>query len=360
MVESNHLTNKELNRREIEERNIILKSKPLRLGVAITDKCNLNCWMCPSSTQNAQYILSKSAINKIKEIAPYLEVIYWQGGEIFYAEYLKDVFREMADYPQIEHEIITNGLLIDEEWLEILVSLNCVSLKFSIDSVVKETYEYIRTGAKFENLLQKLDLLNKTEQKLQKEIKKTIVVVVMKSNYKQLGLFKDFAQKYGFKKIEFYPILVNKDPGQVLYEKQSEENIFNNIQLEIKQYLTKIIRQIQDSCSGFDLNISCDLPGIEIHSPNSVCSSEKPRLFCSLPWNNIWIDTNRKEKGEGGIFPECMCSVEVGNIYTDSLLDVWNSSKMQEYRRRIANNDLSLCSSICLSGMVAKERLIGI
>lgn len=357
MEDKNYIKNKEINNYEIEQKKTILESKPLRLGITITDKCNLSCWMCPSSIRRGRYVLSKLAVEKIKEIAPYLETIYWQGGEIFYAEYLKDIFRETTDYPQIEHEIITSGLLLDEEWLDIFFNLNHISLSFSIDSVVKETYEYIRTGAKFEKLLQQLNLLKEAEQKYGKEIKKSITVVVMKCNYKQLELFIDFAQKYGFKEISFYPILVNKQHGEDLFDKQSEENIFSNMQLEIKYELASIIRRIKQLSSALDLNIYCNLPGIEISSSEAACLSKNSQLFCSLPWKNMWIDTNRKEKGEGSIFPECMCQEEIGNINTDSLLEAWNSSKMQEYRRRIANNDLSLCSYVCRSGMVAKERL---
>lgn len=336
-----------MNQREMEEKKLVLASKPLRLGIVLTNLCNLRCIMCHEDRYRGTDTLPKSSLKKINEVLPYIELINWQGGEIFCVGYMKEIFREFLNYPYIQHNITTNGLLIDKDWAEILINLK-VSLSFSIDSVTKDTYEYIRRGAKFERLIENINLLNDMEQNYQRSIHKTIIVVVMESNYRQLHLFIDFAKKYGFKELWFYPVIPKPE-----YEK----SIFIDMNSEVKQELRRRMKIIKQLGSAFDLDIQCRLPGIEIDSeiisPKAVPSNENRHLFCIFPWKTMWIDATRK----GRITPGCPCTEEIGNIYTDSLLEVWNGSKMQEYRRRIANNDLSLCNNECLSELVVKKRL---
>jgi sulfatase maturation enzyme AslB (radical SAM superfamily) len=81
------------------------------------------------------------------------------GGEVFLVDYFKDLFAKASSYPNIDQSIITNGLLIDSQWLDIL-SGSRVNLTFSIDTVVKKTYEHIRQPAVFEDLLDNLGMIH--------------------------------------------------------------------------------------------------------------------------------------------------------------------------------------------------------
>ena len=93
-----YLKNKELNTLEIAERKIILESKPIILGLIITTRCNLNCFMCARSNNGSGNTLARSAFENILEVLPYLIKIDWQGGEIFYVDYLKETFRMLIPY----------------------------------------------------------------------------------------------------------------------------------------------------------------------------------------------------------------------------------------------------------------------
>ena len=114
--------------------------------------------MCPPSRHSGENTISSLALSKINVLLPYLESIGWQGGEFFPFRFMKNMFRSFKEYPNITHEITTNGLCLDREWIELLLDLD-VCINFSIDSPLKETYEYIRKNGKYDKLLENIELI---------------------------------------------------------------------------------------------------------------------------------------------------------------------------------------------------------
>lgn len=371
------LENKELNTQEMRSNKIVLNSKPLRLGIILTDWCNIHCIMCPSSRNNGSSVFSKAILSKIEQLLPYLEIIDWQGGEFFNFKYLKKIFSQLKVYPHITHVITTNGLLLDEEWIELLIELDA-NLIFSIDSPKKETYEYIRKGADYDKLIGKLELIKKCEARLNKKLKREITAVVMRSNYRHLVDFIPFTEEYGFSSINFNPIMFL----------ENEENIFEDINGQEMRYLNEIESYIKRTLAksgigcGWNLpmdsnfergTLYCSLPldmlinlvrkslrkavGKYMNNPlegryneeTNISFSKKKVLYCHFPWQMMWVSIER----EGGIFPNCWCIHPIGNIFRDNLLEVWNSDKMQEYRRNIIMKNNSLCNKDCISGYTA-------
>jgi MoaA/NifB/PqqE/SkfB family radical SAM enzyme len=326
------LNNKEINTKETKERKIILESKPLILGVIINDWCNLDCIMCLDSRHKNQYTLSAPALWKIKELLPYLERIDWQGGEFFHLSYVKEIFLFMKKYPHIKHTITTNGLLLNEEWIELLLHLN-TAVTFSIDSPRKKTYEYIRRGGSYNELIERLNLIINLEQKYKRRLERYLTVVVMKSNYLHLAEFVEFAKKYGFSSVFFSPVR----------HLNNEENIFKYINKDIQKYLNEIMCDLKSRFAESGIEFKCNLP--DSCKKLDVGQNELPiknggNLLCDLPWKGMFICGERN----GDIVPDCWCLQPIGNIFQNTLLEVWNNTKMQEYRRRIAAYDMGLCS----------------
>jgi MoaA/NifB/PqqE/SkfB family radical SAM enzyme len=149
--------NKMLNELEISQKNIILESKPMYLGVTLSSKCNLRCIMCRVAENT--WDVSQNIITEIIRLFPFLKRISWQGGEVFLLDYFGELFEKAAFYPNLKQTIVTNGLLIDKKWAEKLARCNA-DIIFSIDGVTKKTYEHIRRGARFEDLIRSIETLN--------------------------------------------------------------------------------------------------------------------------------------------------------------------------------------------------------
>jgi MoaA/NifB/PqqE/SkfB family radical SAM enzyme len=254
-------------------------------------------------------------------------------------EHVKEVFSSVRGYPQIQNEIITNGLLLDEEWIRLLIESN-VRLTFSIDSPVKETYEYIRKGASFDELLKRLRLVVELEREYNKKIKRNITVVVMRSNYRHLEKFIDFVKEYSFENIFFNPVM----------HMDATENFLKDPDIDYG-YLDAARDLIKGKLQEWDKNFYFvwNLPSTTDKTGSRQSASQGrncAELFCTFPWKSIWISADR----EGLVTPDCWCHEPVGSILQNTLLEIWNSEMMQKYRRMISANDFSICNEKCVNG----------
>lgn len=353
------LNNKELNENEIKQKEIVLKSKPRFLMITLTRSCNLDCIMCSRVYAKDNATLPFETIKKIYPLLPYLEGINWQGGEVFLLKHFKDLFMEASKYPNIRQSIITNGLLIDEEWANLFANSR-VHLTYSIDAVTKDTYEKIRKNARFENLLQRLEIINGINKRSGSKIELSINAVVMRSNYKELHLFPEFCKDYGFNWIRFDYLRTDRP------DLPAEEDIFFlKRDAQIIEYLNRIIHEIEKRSK--ELNIFFEYTFKPFLSKNDLDSRDSPKiatqdtplgkqLKCKVPWRMLWIDIEPL----GDIKPHCVCSRSIGNIMEESLEEIWNNQVMQSYRKRLREGDISnWCSTDCLNNAVDSSQFEG-
>lgn len=353
------IENKELNKAEIKAEKVILESKPRMLMVVLTTRCNLECIMCSRAYPKRNLTLPFGTVKQIRSLFPYLETIDWQGGEAFLVDYFKQLFLEARDYQNIDQSVITNGLLIDEEWAEIFAESK-VNLTYSIDAVSKKTYECIRKGAKFEDLLKSIDMINRANRRCNGRIQLHMNVVVMRSNYKELHVFPKFCKKYGFKHLRFdflrpdvapeEDILIQRDNAAVEYLKNELE--------EIEKESKELNIWFEYTFKPFLLNKKADSNCSKIDTDEAFehLNYSQPVLKCKLPWKKLFIDA----AGGGNVRPDCLCEHSVGNIMNTTLDEIWNNEIMQLYRRNLINGCVqNWCSKICLDNAVDTYQLEG-
>jgi len=198
---------------------------------------------------------------------------------------------------------------------------------FSIDAVTEEKYEAIRLGSKFSSLLKNLELVNKYKEISGFKLDLVISVVVMKSNYRHLEGFVEFAEKYRIQKLEFGSYIGNS----------KEENFFKHDEAA-QDHLRNSMKSIEDRAKEKNIKVFNRLP-----YNYAVCDKDRTEnfdnsLFCTLPWTSMYILTG------GNVIPHGHCKKVIGNIEKDSILGVWNSEAMQVYRKKMIGNDYTdLC-----------------
>lgn len=364
--DSPFLSNMILNEVEIVKGKKIIESKPRGMGIALTNRCNIRCIMC--SVWNNPWDIPEKTINEIMELIPYLQRIFWQGGEVFLSPYFDKLLEKVSAYPNIRQDINTNGLLINRRWAKKLVKANA-NIIFSIDGVTRETYEYIRRGAKFQDLLRSIEILNEEMQGAKKDIAYTgngrkcstiINLVVMKSNYHELDGFIDFAKKYGFSRLQITPVDID-----------NQENIFLHKDIEALTYIDKIMPDIVEKAKACGICVSNWLPVIKNpsssqkdilpseetqasdHRQTNGSAAEIPNeIACYWPWQFLFMDWG------GRVRPQCFCPKPVGNIHHNTIEEIWNNEIIQSYRQKIFDNDCqNWCDDRCVLGKMPKESL---
>ncbi len=332
--------------RDFALKNTVLEAKPQGLIVTLTNRCNLRCKMCAQYKEPCE--LPAKTIREIRELLPCLVEITWLGGEVFLADSFRELFTYAARFKKLRQTILTNGLLIDAAWARLLTSASA-TIRYSLDGVTKDTYEKIRTGAAFEDLLKSVALINEHRHKNRKGTRTEICFTVMKSNYPELEPAMDFAAEQGFSAIAFNPVMGFND----------EEDIFNRPDERARAYFQNILPKLREKAGKYAIDLSYNLPALGSSprgsAPPPVAARQSGagclfnpagrRLFCHLPWKHLRISGNKAQF-------DCYCLRAVGNVEENSLEEIWNNGVAREYRKKILAGSLDWCSDACKAGTV--------
>jgi len=327
---------------EILQCKTVLQSKPVKMHVVLTTKCNLKCIMC--HVRKTEYEINETYQKIIREYIPYLEKISWQGGELF----LYDGFMDLVKFAyknKVSQEFVTNGLLLDDNLIQ-MISDYGIDLSISIDSVQPETYENIRKGAKFSNLLDVLKKLYAYNVK-NKTIKYSMSVVVMSLNYKEIENIINFAIKYDFSTIYFQRYIPKEKQDFLEPSEEEKEYILRKI-FEFKKNIeicdkitisTNIGKEFEINTNeklGVSKTISCKEHSL---SGKNDTTKIKEKLFCIAPWKTLFLDCNN--------FTKFSCYCEPFKT-SDKIDKIWNCESIVQYRESIIQNKLyKCCDSFC-------------
>jgi len=332
--------NKLLNTIEILRGKIKILSKPTSLRIPLTSRCNIDCIMC--GYNNKVWDMPEPRVREISQLLPYLKHIQWYGGEVFLSKYFKDLFEQASRYPYINQRIDTNGLLLNEKWIEMLVSAG-VGLDISIDSTKKDTYEYIRAGGKFETLVRNLSLLKACRERIRTERSRNTHVsmsyIVMKSNYREMETIVDFARKYGFDNIQLNPLL-RCNGKEDAYKRETVED-----SRDIVEYLKMTVPEIAKEAGKYGVSVLDRLPyGKEMQGSTKLENNLNEKTLCHMPWKQLCINP------DGTITPHCYCTMPLGDVWNNSLNQLWNSTMLRNYRKLLLRGVNPLfCSQVCLT-----------
>jgi MoaA/NifB/PqqE/SkfB family radical SAM enzyme len=97
----------------------------------------------------------------------------------------------------------TNLLTLTEADAEAIVDADVAVVGVSIDGVERETYERIRTGASWERLMNRLELLREVKRRRRRRRPRLrLIFTWMRSNFDQLGRLPEFAIEQGFEQLD--------------------------------------------------------------------------------------------------------------------------------------------------------------
>lgn len=351
-----------LNELEIIDNKTELLSKPRTMVVTLTSNCNIRCLMCKVHKYNWQ--LPDKTKNEIIKLMPYLESIVWLGGEVFLYKHFDELF-EQACKNDVVQDIITNSMLLNEERIIKLLKNN-VNLAISVDGVTKDVFEHIRVGASFDKLIENLELIKFYRNKFNSQNHYRMNSLILKSNYKQIEQFIDFAHKYGFNNLFIDCISTDLN---------SQENIFYYYRDdEAVKYINSVKQKIADKAKAYNIDFNNNIPSIEYLDYTKddikkvkeeivigcdkwgenfdipVHNKEIKEKYCFVPWKKLFVDK------DGYIRPDCFCKNDrsIGNVFKDSLFDMWNSDKMKIYRSvNIYSHSIEkVCQIACLKGKI--------
>ena len=313
----------------------VLGMRYLVIRLDTNNMCNLRCRMCYYSTLTHR----EPVFMDMKLFYKIANDLFWRTKLLYlsclteplmnknFSSYLDYVGRYKVPFTSFS----TNGMLLSEDVVESCVANNISEIIFSVDGSTATTYEYIRRGASWQKLMEKLEMIRQIKAKTGSELPAVrFNFALMDCNIDELPGLVDIAMAYNVKTIRLRHLLPFEDKQTGL-----------NFQQEIK-YIDKYNRLVDDT------ERKCLKTGVELIRPPKIEKSveqdisEKPRenLLCVLPWFHFHI------KWMGDI-RTCSGSPTLGNMGDSSFDEIYNSTAMRCIRRDMLKRSPSSCIWNC-------------
>ncbi len=277
---------------------------PMSFSIEPTNRCNLECPECPSGLGELTRELGllsfenfKEWLDQIKYTGFYVQ-LYFQGEPFINKDLTKML--KYAREQNIYTSISTNGLLLNEKNIEIILKYPPDKLIFSIDGLNEETYQNYRVGGTFKKVDKAFRLF--MQNKISRKLKKPFVefqFIVMKQNEHQIKEVKRYAKELGVNKVALKTMQVTSYesaqhflPNNSKYSRYKVEN--NSFRIKKKMgnrcfalWRTSIITWdgIVVPCC-FDKDAKYKLGNIKVNTFKEIWFSEQYNIFRSAILKN--------------------------------------------------------------------------
>jgi sulfatase maturation enzyme AslB (radical SAM superfamily) len=204
-----HRKNDFLNFLEIIQGKHILNSTPVYMKLSPSVACNYRCIMCYQSHDKVKS-LSNSTLEQIIKLLPNVRLLRLQGGEIFADCDGISFLKRLASLSNpIKIGLITNGSFPIQGGLDLLQKLDCEWLIISLDASTPETYEKIRIGGDWIQVMHHVDKISSILTNGRYKIKLYFSMTIMTLNINEVHSFLELACRYNADAI-FNPLIADE------------------------------------------------------------------------------------------------------------------------------------------------------
>lgn len=394
-AEELYWSNLRLNQAEFAQKRIYLTSMPRYLSVVLGTRCNINCPYCYQAKTGEELLAPECfGENLRRELAafyPYLSTLRIGGGEVFLISGFEELVAEVsAAVARPIISISTNGTLIDEAWAERIVRTPFQEVTVSIDGATPGTYARLRRGASLSQVLTNVERIQDLKRRINSNLPDVnFFYLVMRSNYREIPLFLQIAERLGIERISLQMLQVDhrnlsREPGltaevdfqpgevqelhdltrNVLEEHRKNRTInvcgFQSL-FELHNLETDFLEEgrfslYPDNTGNNSEQASHDSRGTENATGNATETAETSRgttseiRLCPNPWTLMYVT----ETGQVHI---CFMGKSIGNLYETPLIRLWNSPAAIAARADIINGryEAAGCSKLWCSWREGKR-----
>ena len=186
---------------------------PHHISMQGDETCNLSCPSCrtqvkktPPDQQQAQQLVGKIISDNLFSYATDQKIkLEVSGtGEVFASPMLMNFINSIDPnkFPNVELDIGTNGLMCEQNWHRLGTMQQSVKkITVSIDAATASTYEKIRRGGVWQNLLDAMKFLQ--NKKHTQSIALHTRMIVQQQNYLEMEPFYQLCQQFDVDAVEY-------------------------------------------------------------------------------------------------------------------------------------------------------------
>lgn len=263
---------------------------PITVYLELVNRCNLSCIMC--DTERHKLPLNKLSLDMIEKILKECKanklpsLVLGTYSELLLYDKIYDLLDLVKEVNVLDVFFRTNGVLLNDKIIDLIIKNKVTKVLISVDATTPETYKRIRGH----------DFLNLVEGNIEKLLARRTELPIVR--------------------LSFVVMDINKNERQDFFDKWKDK-------------------------------VECiDFQRLLIENGEKVTNKiENP--YCASPFYMLSITAN------GNIYPCCDFVYGrghlLGNIYEDSLKDIWNGDKIREIRQQIVSKDFIPICHKCLS-----------
>jgi MoaA/NifB/PqqE/SkfB family radical SAM enzyme len=308
------------------------EAEPVCLYLETTNRCNLLCTTCPRTFEDLEppadmsWELFTSIVDQFPNIA---RVVLHGVGEPMMVRALPRMIRYLKDRG-VYTLFNTNGTLLTQRAGRELIDVGLDELRISLDAATPQTFARVRGRDLLARILRNVRAFTA----LQRELKCTaprvsLWLTGLKETIAELPAFVRLARDIGVPEV-YLQRLVYFPEGQGLARPQSA--LFE--QLDAGEEAS--LREAEALAKSLDIAFNASgatEPGTSLRQQQD----EQPWSLCRRPWTLMYFTAH------GKALPCCIApfsmrgygSFTLGDATQQSLREIWNGSRYQEFRRAL-------------------------
>lgn len=319
---------------ELPEADEVMMPTVMHLG--LSSSCNLTCRICRNE-QNNQHLSDQSIDTVVTEIIPHLRELRLDvdGEPTVHKRNFRRVV-ETATRHNVSTFVCTNATLIDEELADFICTSSITRLQLSIDSPVSENLEWVRRGARYDDVVGGIrNLVRARTRHGNDDLHFVMHAALLGLNVGDLPDLVRLAHELGVESVScmFGFIHSYMQPEWSVFWQQERHD--------------RMIDEAAEVASQLGIRFLPWGRFSDQMKPPQAQAAAPSRVPCSQVYGWTYVDP------KGNVYPCCISTAyALGNLHEQSFRDIWFGEKYQELRRTHNTSQPSnpKCAACYISG----------
>jgi MoaA/NifB/PqqE/SkfB family radical SAM enzyme len=310
--------------------------EPVCLYLETTNRCNLLCTTCPRTFEaleppaDMSWELFTSIVDQFPKIA---RVVLHGVGEPMMVRDLPRMIRYLKDRGTFVL-FNTNGTLLTRKRGIELIDAGLDELRVSLDAAEPKAFALVRGRDMFDRIVRNLQQFTALQRELHADTPKvSLWLTGLKETIDQLPAFVRLAHELGISEV-YLQRLVYFEGGLGLA--RSESSLFERTDGSEAQAICEAEKLAADLGLSFNASGATE-PGTSLKKREA----DQPWSLCRRPWTLMYFTAH------GRAIPCCIApfsmrgydSFTLGNATQQSLREIWNGERYQDFRRALLSSE---------------------
>jgi MoaA/NifB/PqqE/SkfB family radical SAM enzyme len=314
--------------------DVVVDRPPTCVYLEVTNRCNLLCTTCPRTFEALERPtdMTWEVFTRIVDQLPDLSRAVLHGvGEPMMVRDLPRMVRHLKG--RGVHVLFnTNGTLLDEKRGRGLVEAGLDELRVSLDAAEPQAFERVRGVNAFEGIVANVGAFTALQRELRAELPRvSLWLTGLKETLDQLPRFVQLAHELGVAEVYLQRLVYFQD-GQGLA--RPESTLFENLQAEEEGTL----RRAEELARTLGVRFNAS-GAAEPEDSIKKRPGDQPWSLCRRPWTLMYFTAT------GRSLPCCIApfslrgydAFTLGDATQQTLREIWNGPRYQEFRRALAS-----------------------